>query len=144
MEYRRLGDTIAVRLDRGEEILSCMKEIALKESIQVAIVQGIGATDQVSFGLYNVEMKKYLSHTYEQPFEIISLEGNITRREEQPYLHLHIVLGDEAGNSFGGHLNMARIGGTAEIFIKILDGKIERKIDPMNTGLQVFQLDDNF
>lgn len=72
MEYRRLGDTIAVRLDRGEEILSCMKEIALKESIQVAIVQGIGATDQVSFGLYNVEMKKYLSHTYEQPFVSIT------------------------------------------------------------------------
>ena len=42
MEYRRFKDTIVARLDRGEEILAQVKEIALKEEIKLASVQALG------------------------------------------------------------------------------------------------------
>lgn len=41
MEYRRFKDTIVARLDRGEEILAQVKEIALKEEIKLASVQAL-------------------------------------------------------------------------------------------------------
>ena len=39
MEYKRFHDTIVVRIDRGEEILTQLKEVALKEKITLANVQ---------------------------------------------------------------------------------------------------------
>ena len=38
MDYRRFGDTLLVRIDRGEEILEQVKTVALKENIQLASV----------------------------------------------------------------------------------------------------------
>ena len=34
MEYRKFGNTIIARIDKGEEILEQVKEIALKENIK--------------------------------------------------------------------------------------------------------------
>ena len=36
MDYRRFGNTIAARIDKGEEILEQVKAIALKEEIKLA------------------------------------------------------------------------------------------------------------
>ena len=33
MEYRKFGKTIVARIDKGEEILEKVKELALKENI---------------------------------------------------------------------------------------------------------------
>ena len=41
MDYRRFGDTLLVRIDRGEEILEQVKTVALKENIQLASVQAL-------------------------------------------------------------------------------------------------------
>ena len=43
MEYRRFENTIIARIDKGEEILEQVKEIALKEKIKLASVQALGA-----------------------------------------------------------------------------------------------------
>ena len=47
----------------------------------------------------------------------------------EPYVHLHITVGDENCSSFGGHLIEARISATAEIFIHTLDCEVARVRD---------------
>lgn len=44
-------------------------------------------------------------------------------------LHLHIVLGDEKFQAYGGHLKNAVVSATCEIAIFELDSKIKRKYD---------------
>ena len=39
MEYKRFGNKIIVRIDKDEEILEQVKELALKENIRLAAVQ---------------------------------------------------------------------------------------------------------
>ena len=36
MEYKRFSDKVVVRIDRGEEILAKIKEVALAENIKLA------------------------------------------------------------------------------------------------------------
>ena len=137
MEYQKFDNKIYLRVDRGEEVLEKITEVALKENITLASVQAIGATDKFTVGLYSVSEKKYSSKTYEGEFEIVSLLGNITRKDDKPYIHLHIACGDENNHVFGGHLNYCRISATFECVITLSDGKITRKVDE-KTGLTVF------
>ena len=64
MEYRRFGNDIAVRLDRGEEVLDRLKKVCLAEGVKVASVSAIGATDDFTVGVLDVKAHKYLSNNY--------------------------------------------------------------------------------
>lgn len=140
MEYRRFRDDIALRIDRGEEVMSVIREVAEKEKIRTASVEGIGAADHVVVGLYNVAEKKYHPTELNKAMEITSLAGSVTEGDGAPYLHLHITLADETGRAFGGHLNECRIGGTCELFLHVLDGEIGRNLDNItDTGLNLWK-----
>ena len=43
MDYRRFGDRIVARFDKGEELLEQLKVIALKEDVKLAEVSALGA-----------------------------------------------------------------------------------------------------
>ena len=114
MDYRRFGDTL---LDRGEEILEQVKTVALKENIQLASVQALGALGSFTVGVYKVDEKKYYANSFEGSFEIVSLTGTIDTMNGEFYTHLHLSAGNDRGEVFGGHLNRAIISATAEIQI---------------------------
>lgn len=59
MDYRRFDNTIVVRMDRGEEILEQVKEIALKENIKLAHVQALGAVNAFTVGVFLTDEKRY-------------------------------------------------------------------------------------
>ena len=77
MEYRRFGSSIVARMDRGEEILTQIKELAQKEHIRLASVTALGATNDFTAGVYNVGEKKYYANEFQGNFEIVSLTGTI-------------------------------------------------------------------
>ncbi len=137
MDYRRFGDTIVARIDRGEEILEQMEVIARKEEIKLASVSAIGAAGEITVGVYDVEKQAYHANHFTGDLEIVSLSGNISTKDGKYYAHLHMSAGDEEGRVFGGHLNRAVICATCEMFIRVLDGTVERKYDE-ETGLNVF------
>ena len=62
MDYRRFDNTIVARIDKGEEILEQIKEIALKENIKLASVRALGATNEFTVGVFKVDEKKYYSN----------------------------------------------------------------------------------
>ena len=83
MEYKRFGSKILVRIDKDEEILEKVKELALKEKIRLAAVQALGATNSFTVGVYNVAEKKYYANTFSGSFEIVSLTGTINTIVDQ-------------------------------------------------------------
>ena len=138
MEYRRFENTIIARIDKGEEILDKVKEIALKEDIKLASVQALGAISQFTVGVFKTDEKKYLANEFEGAFEIVSLTGTINTMDGEFYAHLHMSAGDEKGQVFGGHLNRARVSATCEMVIQIIDGKVDRYFDE-EIGLNLFR-----
>lgn len=139
MKYTRSGSLIALRVDRGEEIISCVKAVCEKEQVRFGSISGIGAVDHAVVGLYHVADRKYESNTLDGEMEVTSLLGNATEKDGQVYLHFHAAFARADGQVVGGHLNEARVSGTAEIFINTVPGSIGRRGDPA-TGLNVFDL----
>ena len=127
MDYRKFGDTLLVRLDRGEEILEQVKALALKENITLASVQALGALGSFTVGVYNVDENKYYANSFEGSYEIVSLTGTIDTMNGEFYTHLHLSAGNDKGEVFGGHLNRAVVSATCEMVDRLIDGKIDRK-----------------
>ena len=138
MEYKRFGDTIFARLDRGEEILEQLKILALQENVKLASVRGLGAVDEFTVGVFKTDRKQYDANSFTGYFEIVSLTGTITTMDGEYYAHLHMSAGNEKGEVFGGHLNRAMISATCELVIQVVDGTVERRFDP-EIGLNVFR-----
>lgn len=139
MLYRSVGDTYVLRLELGEEVLTALTAFVEKQHIALGSVYGLGATDHVVVGLYNVSEQVYHKQEINGPMEITSLVGNISTKDGKPYLHLHINVADEQLNVRGGHLNECRISATCELFVTRLNGQVNRVVDPA-TGLNVYDL----
>jgi predicted DNA-binding protein with PD1-like motif len=138
MEYRRFGNTIVARIDRGEEILAAVREIAGAEHIQLASVSALGATNDFTVGVYNVDEKQYHANNYKGNFEIVSLTGTINTMDGEFYTHLHMSAGDEKGQVFGGHLNRAVVSAVCEMVITVIDGVVDRRFSE-EIGLNLFR-----
>ncbi len=138
MEYRRFGNTIVARIDRGEEILAAVREIAGTEHIQLASVSALGATNDFTVGVYNVDEKQYHANDFKGNFEIVSLTGTINTMDGEFYTHLHMSAGDEKGQVFGGHLNRAVVSAVCEMVITVIDGVVDRRFSE-EIGLNLFR-----
>lgn len=138
MEYRRFGNTIVARIDRGEEILAAVREIAGAEHIQLASVSALGATNDFTVGVYNVDEKQYHANDFKGNFEIVSLTGTVSTKDGRFYAHLHMSAGDERGQVFGGHLNRAVVSAVCEMVITVIDGVVDRRFSE-EIGLNLFR-----
>lgn len=127
MEYRVFGETIVLRLEKGEEVIESIKKLCEKEDIKAGSISGLGASNQVVVGLFKVDEKKYYSNTFEEDFEITNLTGNISRMNGEVYLHIHGTFANAEGKCIGGHLNKAVISATSEIIINKINGNVGRK-----------------
>ena len=123
MEYRKFSNTIVVRIDKGEEILEKIKEIALKENIKLANINALGATNDFTVGVFKTTEKKYYSNNFKGDFEIVSLTGTINTMNNEFYAHIHMSAGNDKGEVFGGHLNRAIVSATCEMVINIIERK---------------------
>ena len=137
MDYRKFGDTILARIDRGEEILEQLKVIAEKEGVRLASVSALGATDDMTVGVFRTGEKKYYANRFTGDMEIVSLTGTVSTMDGAYYAHLHMSAGDAEGHVFGGHLNRAVVSATCEMVIRVIDGQVDRKFDE-NVGLNLF------
>ena len=138
MEYRRFNNTIVARIDRGEEILEKIKEIALNENIKLANINALGATNDFTVGVFKVDEKKYYSNTFSGNFEIVSLTGTINTMNGEFYTHIHMSAGNDKGEVFGGHLNRATVSATCEMVINVIDGEVDREFNE-EVGLNLFK-----
>lgn len=129
MEFRKFNNDYVIRLNKGEEVIQKLKELCKNENIELAEITGLGASNLIEIGVFNVNTKEYKTKIFEGMFEITSLVGNVTRKDGEVYLHIHINFGDEEGNVRGGHLVRTNISATSEIILRKIDGKVGRKLN---------------
>lgn len=123
-------------LRQGDDVLANIENLAKTENIPSASFTGIGFANDVTFGFYDFNTKKFNPKTFNK-VEMGSLTGSIAWNEKGPSIHLHGVATDEKFNAYGGHILSLRVGtGSMEIYIIINDQKLERKMEqPLNANV---------
>jgi predicted DNA-binding protein with PD1-like motif len=127
MDYRKFGNKYIIRIDKGEEVVETLMKFCTNNNITLGTINGLGATNKVTIGLFEAKSKKYFSKELSGNHEIAPLYGNITTMNGEVYLHLHVNLGNDEHKSFAGHLNSAIVSATVEVVIDAIEGEVERK-----------------
>lgn len=138
MKYKKFENHYVIRIEKGEEVLSKLKELCKIENIRLGSISGIGAANKVEIGLFNTETKEYKTTVMEGMYEVTSLIGNVTRKEEEVYLHCHINFSDASLKTFGGHLVSLYISATCEIILTEIKGEVNRNFND-EIGLNLFK-----
>lgn len=139
MKYQRFEQTIIVRMDKGEDIVEQVKNVALKEKIKLASISALGAINEFTVGVFKTKEKKYYANEFKGDFEIVSLTGTINTMNDEYYSHMHLSAGNDQGQVFGGHLNKAIVSATCEMVIQIINGEVNRYFDE-EVGLNLLKL----
>ena len=114
-----------------------------KNGIQNGKISGIGAVASTEIGAYDIVRKKYIKKEFPNVAELISFEGNITLKENLPFLHAHVVLSDHDMNTYGGHLFETTIAAVGEFFLRRFEGNAYRKLNE-DVGLPCICLEQKF
>ena len=144
MEYRKYGDTVYIRMDRGDEIIGGILELCRRERIASAIYSGIGGCGRAEIQTFLPESGRFETETLSGMLELVSLNGSVVTDEAgQYYHHTHAVFSYKDGPEHrmaAGHMKSITVLYTAEIELRpVRGGEIKRKYDPeTGTGFWSF------
>ena len=130
---------VVVRLKHDADLVQSITELAKNKRIEAASFTAIGALKRVRLGYYDQGSHEYLEIKIDSPCEMASCTGNISLKEGKPFVHAHVVLSNEKGETKAGHLLEGIVFAT-EVHLHKLEGrKLERKYDEV-TGLSLWNM----
>ena len=129
----------AVSLDNHVEIMEALAAFCKEKEILAGSVSGIGAISEATFRFLDPVTKKYVDKTFSEQMEITCLIGNISQKDDKPYLHVHVTAGRRDYTCVGGHLLSARVNGACELFVEdLFEATLGRRFDDV-TGLNLYE-----
>ena len=145
MDYRKYGDTVYIRMDRGDEIIGGILDICRKERISAAVFSGIGGCSEAQIQTFLPESRTFETQTIHGMLELVSLTGNVIYDDQKALCHhTHAVFSYKDGDEHrmaAGHIQSITVLYTAEIALRpVVGGEIHRQFDPeTGTGFWSFQ-----
>ncbi|MEM3704040.1 MAG: DUF296 domain-containing protein [Candidatus Bathyarchaeia archaeon] len=136
----KIGKIVFSRILEGEDLAEAIKERVEKSGVKVGLIIVIGSLKKVVLGYYKEGEYKYIR--LNGPLEIASCIGNIAVDEKgETIIHAHIVVANEQGEAFGGHLMQGSVvGATAELAIIEGVGLNLQRIFDEKTRLKLLKL----
>ena len=117
---------IVLRMLDGEDLVSGLRSVPANAAV---ILGGIGMIRNARLGYWNGT--DYEEHEVPEPVELLAMQGNIGRLNEEPALHCHVTVARRDGTVTGGHLISATVANTAEIVLALPTViTLERKLEP--------------
>jgi len=113
----QVGRICFSRILEGEDLAEAAKKRVEESGIEAGLFILIGSLKKAIIGYY--KERQYMSIEFDGPLEIASCMGNIAVDEKgEIVIHPHVVVANEKGEAFGGHLMKGSIvGATAELVI---------------------------
>jgi predicted DNA-binding protein with PD1-like motif len=134
----RAGRGFVGRLETGSDLVGEIERFCAEQSVVAAQVTVIGAVRRASYAYYEQDDHRYSELSSETHHEIVGFTGNVSLRDDRPFLHAHATFADASGTCVGGHLLRGCEVFAAEVMIREITGvELVRHPDPA-TGLALW------
>jgi len=137
----KLGKVVFARLYEDEDLLETIASTSKQAKISNGFFTLIGTLKRAKIGFYREG--NYEPIEVAGPLEIVSCLGNVSLKERAPIVHAHIIVSDEKGQTFGGHvLPGCLISVTGELMlVEAVGMRLEKKFDE-KTKLNLWSFDE--
>lgn len=107
-----------MRFDDGDSFVEALNfklsEMGVNSGI---VISGVGMLKKVTLGWFNLDTSGYEHSTYSEPHEVLSLSGNVSSKDGNPFAHIHVSLAGRDNRVIGGHLFSGTVCNTIELFL---------------------------
>ncbi len=127
----KIKRVIIAKIEPNEDLIDSIIKLVKRFNIKSGVINCIGALKKFTIGFYEIDSKNYKMETFEEFVELISCIGNISYKDKDPIIHLHVTLGRSDYSVIGGHLSQPSIiSVTGEVKIFEIDQELNRTEDP--------------
>ena len=116
MQFQKIDNSYIVYVEKGEKVMETLTQFCIDRNITSGQLSGIGAVKNIDIGAYDLASKDYIHKIYDSILELLSFQGNVTIKDNEPFIHAHITLGNHHMEVSGGHLfemEVAAVGAVA-------------------------------
>jgi uncharacterized protein len=133
-----LGPAYILKPPYGSDLLKELQSFVAANGINLAWLSGVGAVSRATIRYYDQAKKDWIDLKLDRRLEVAGMWGNVSLLNGEPIVHVHIVLADEQGHCYGGHLAENTVVFNLEILLTTLSGPaVTRKMDTQ-TGLTIW------
>ncbi|MFQ6674204.1 MAG: PPC domain-containing DNA-binding protein [Fidelibacterota bacterium] len=132
---------LVVSLERGDRLVESLTRVARDGDFTSATFSGIGSVTDVTLGYYDVSEEAYVKRHFPDTYELVSCLGNISMKEESPFVHAHVAISGRDYRPHSGHLFEATVAVVGELAIWPLGAEIQRT-ENRELGLAIWNLEE--
>jgi predicted DNA-binding protein with PD1-like motif len=134
----RAGRAFVGRLETGSDLVDEIERHCAEHGVLAAQVTAVGALRRVRYAYYRQAAKEYLELSSDTHHELVGFVGNVSLRDDRPFLHAHGTFADADGATVGGHLLRGCEVFAAEVMIRELGDVSLVRVHDEETGLALW------
>jgi len=134
----KAGRAFAGRLETGSDLVAEIERFCLEREVTAAQVTVIGAVRRARYAYYEQTDHRYLELETDSHHEIVAFLGNVSLRDDKPFLHAHATFADASGTTVGGHLLRGIEVFAAEVMIREMRDVSLIRLHDEETGLALW------
>ena len=132
------GRAFVGRLETGSDLVKEIEFFCAEHGILAAQVTVIGAVRHARYAYYEQDDHRYRELESSAHHEIVGFTGNISLRDDKPFLHAHATFADADGATVGGHLLPGCEVFAGEVMIREITGVSLVRQPDEETGLALW------
>lgn len=126
------------RLETGTDLVEEIERFCAEQGVMAAQVVVIGAVRRARYAYYEQDDHRYRELQTDTHHEIVGFTGNVSMRDDRPFLHAHGTFADADGACVGGHLLPGIEVFAAEVMIREMEGVSLVRHPDQETGLALW------
>ena len=132
------GRAFVGRLATGSDLVEEIERYCAEQGIMAAQVVAIGAVRRARYAYYEQDDHRYRELESDTHHEVVGFIGNVSMRDDRPFLHAHATFADADGATVGGHLLPGCEVFAGEVMIREMTGVSLVRQPDETTGLALW------